>query len=724
MTFTAVWDAIIKEVRGSDEEPKGRFFSREFPYGDPNAYPDNDLRIRRPTDDGSGDYLGYYTHRDGKAYTFLEPFAQGSGWRPLPTDVKFESAKFDENAPDPWLRDKRGNRVPALSPQRDRVLGMDIMDTAMHEGGHQATHQEIDDAIDQAKHAIAGKTTWSSDSYGQRDGQTEDPLYPRGLRNQQVRAFTDKVGEGENRSREYEYESLAGLLLDNPQAMKEWLKGTDQMNALSLSAFNNPEMQLDSSGHEKAAYTVEYPNHPGYAAGKWLMHTSVPQAMKRKYLLAIERAQKAAGVKEPIAGDGIARQISPNLGFGRRTAVLREIMGNPPENRDAPESKRLLMPAKERIQQNMINAAIGQAYGILAQSGDFRMHPIAGRVEQHGERVKQAKNFAKPLIDAIKRHFKTSDGQGESLKDLPEDLRMELGRMQLRQHLANMVAQQFEMEADRENDPRKLWDEYQIADKVNERMMEKHGPMPMRYDIWDHSHMSEDERDEANIPYHRWFEERVNEEVAVIDEMMNSGPFTTWDSNGKSPYLENRYDYSDDPRDNAIEIPYEYRSSFREWAERKGVDLHHWGGDEYVKLKGPVKRTTPMKRIPKPKFEYDPVSRAIADAFMLSEYDVKGEGRYSSSDAPTLDGRILQPNVQGKKWGGELFSGEVAPMRGHKGISPWHRNLTDSTDENITSLREYMKKNTRRIGLNDLLAGIAQERLEEVQRQKRERGED
>lgn len=719
--FLAVWDAIIKKaVRGSDEKPEGRFFIDDFPRQDPEAYPMNDLRIRRPTDDGSGDYLGYYTHGNKRAYTFLEPFAQGSGWRPLPTDVKFESAPFEEDAPDPWLRDERGNRVPALSPQRDRVLGMDILDTAMHEAGHQATFQEIEDAIDEAKLNTSRNTTWSQESSG-RDGWTEDSLYPIRLRNQQVedrKRQLEALGEviGRNDLWAYDYESLAGLLLDNPEAMKEWLKGTEEMNALSQSAFNHPEMDLRSSGHEKAAYAVEYPNHPGYVAGKWLMHSDVPQAAKRKYLQAVERAQKKAGVQEPIEGKALASQISPNLGWGKRTRNLRQIMGNPPENRDAPESKRLLMPAKERIQQNMINAAIGQAYAILARAGDFRMDPVAGRVEQHAERVKQATNYAKPLINAIKRYFKTNDGQGQTLQDLPEDVRMELGRMELRQHLANMVAQQFELEPDRENNPTAVWDSDRLDNLVAERMGGEFPPRPG----WDFEG-TEEEKAQAEATYRDFWDRYKAEQVKMIGELMNSGPFEVWGEE-QSPFPETRYDYSDYARDNAIEIPYGWQDAYQKWLVENDIPYHHWGGDTHVKLKGPVKRTTPMKRVPKPKYEYDPVTRAIADAFMMSEYDVIGDGQYRSSSKPHIKGRSLRPNFQGKKWGGELFSGEVGPMRG--GLSQYGRlHMNDTTDSQISSLKEFMDNNKKRINLNQLLDYSVQRRLNEIASQKHERGE-
>lgn len=701
MNFIAVWDAIIKD--------------------DITDRPMNDFEIRRPTEDGSGDFLGHYRPWDGKAVTFLEPFAQGSGWRKLP---EREGSKFELNDPESHdaagegllARDAKGRHIHTNQPKRDRVLGMDILDTAMHEAGHQATYDEIHGAIAQAKDAQGSFDWWE----GAGDDKT-DPLHPKELIANQKKQAKDGEWNGT-----YPYESIAGYFLDNPNALKEWLKGSHEN--LAIGAGVHPDRDFSDSGDELGAYITEFPNHPGYARGKWLMHSHVPQALKRKYLQSVERAQENAGVQEPIMGKWLAGRISPNLGWGRRTKNLREIMGNPPESRDAPESKRLLMPAKERIQQNMINAAIGQAYSILTTAGDFNMDPVTGRMEQHATRVKQATKFAKPLIDAIKRHFKTNDGtlpedsqKGKRLMDLSEDIRMELGRMQLRQHLANMVAQQNDLVEDTSYVPPKRRFEDEHLDSLLEEKMKPFGERPdyVRGTFEWSNYVDEDEfnRDIAAWQVYADKQEEMRQEI--INELMASGEYEAY-TGRDSPFK--RRGYGDDTKESAVHIANDYRQAFERWATEQGIEFNPrvWGVEDYVKLKGPAQTGVKRKRVPKPKALYDPVTRAIADAFMGSEYNAVMRDQY----ATPLQMEQKDPDYKGSKWGGELFSGEVGSEYGTQGYYNLGTDYADKTKRSLRGFRDYLNREQERVPLNWLLGKVAQQRLDEISDRKRKEDEE
>jgi len=701
----AGWDAVIKE---------------------------SDFQMHPNSEDREGDYLGLYHPSKNTATTFLAPFGRGQGWRTLPKPVS--GSKWEREPPREGTEakfgfpvlDAKGRRIPALDAKRDDVMAQDIIDTDKHESGHEATHSEIEglyDLSDLSHNQFTNTYEWGHDT-------TNDPLYPSRLQSRQERRVRENLPEDERWMQvNFPYESQAGFLLDNPNALRSWLKEGSLPN---LMAFQNPSRSRDirSAGHEMAAYTTEYPFHPGYVAGRWLHHPDVPQSAKRKYLQMVEREQKKAGVPEPISGKQIANQLSPKLGWGRRTKALRELMGEPPQNDEAPESKRLLMPPKARIQQNMINAAIGQAYNILAQAGDFNLNPITAREEQHGERVKMATQFAKPLIDAIKRHFKTNDGtlpqtskKGKRLMDLPEDVRMELGRMQLRQHLANMVAQQNDLVRDEDFlTPKRMWDrerlESEMTPKIHEMVDRDFGGEQPRYARGGAYYDAEDIEAFENFEAKK---EALYDEK--IEELMATGEFAPFTTTG--PFKENKYAYSEYPVESAIEIPAELHSAYQRWAERNGIGLHYNEGENYVKQKT-AKQTVPNKRVPKNKAFYDPVTRAIADAFMQQELNVQGRSNFSPQGRkPGLQTTPKQdPAPKGKKWGGDLFSGEVGSEYGKKGFYKLGQDYINTTDRNPNTFEEWLNRGQERVPLNWLLGKVAQDRLNEIKDRKRKENDE
>lgn len=349
------------------------------------------------------------------------------------------------------------------------------------------------------------------------------------------------------------------------------------------------------------------------------------------------------------------------------------------------------------------------------------MDPVAGRQEQHATRVKQATKFAKPLIDAIKRHFKTNDGQGQTIKDLPEDVRMELGRMQLRQHLANMVAQQNDLAIDESYvSPKKAFD-YERLNSLLDEKMKDFGERPHYVDSrFDYSgYVDEDEHARDSAAYEAYKDKQEEMRQEIINELMASGNYQAY-TGRDSPFKQRGW--GNDEKEGAIEIPRDYRQAFERWANAQGIEFnpHIWGVENYVKLKGPVQTGVKRKRVPKPKALYDPVTRAIADAFMLSQY----EAHLDDSYANPLQLEQKDPEYKGSKWGGELFSGEVGSEYGIKGYYNLGHDYVDTTKRSPRDFRDYLNWEENRVPLNWLLGKVAQKRLDDIADRKRKENDE
>ena len=378
----------------------------------------------------TGEYIGgknvtrYLTPRDVKSTNFLSPLKQGRGWR-------HNSALLpDESNYNTW----EGQTIGGL------------LDTISHEDTHDATQAEI-----KAAARNSGK------------------FLPR-------RKIVDKYEGRGPRGRQLDAESARLMsLLDDERKQRRDIKSPRKGD--EAPRFVRP--QTDRSAYdEMAAYTGEYPQNPGYAMGRWLMHGNVEQENRRKALQEIAAAQKKWGM-DPINAKKMIEHLNPKYRH-RITGETKRIMGpiprrRPPFGQDdgwqptqEVSAQRLLFPPEERIYRNLRNAILGQTGSVMANSGMFAGDPAGymNRDARYAERLKGAKSLGGEALSALDSYFKQVN-EGEeaaprSISDLPESLRGELGRLELRRILANQVADQHRLvdDEDWENPDNALREEW------------------------------------------------------------------------------------------------------------------------------------------------------------------------------------------------------------------------------------------------------------------------
>jgi hypothetical protein len=390
---------------------------------------------------GGTNVTRYLTPRDVKSINFLSPLKQGRGWRQTTPFLN------DESGYNIW----EGQTLPEL------------FSTMSHEDTHDATQAEIKAA---ARHS--GKFMPRRKILGRYEG-----TFPyRGSRGRQRDAESARMMS----------------LLDDERAQRRYLQGPREGDG--SPRFVMP--QTDRSAYdEMAAYTGEFPQNPGYATGRWLMHHHVEQANRRKALQEIAAAQKKWGM-DPIDAKAMVEHLNPKNRY-RLTDETKRIMGPIPERRppfgqddgwqptQEVSAQRLLFPPEERIYRNLRNAILGQTGSMMANSGMFASDPAGymNRDARYAERLKGAKSLGAEALSALDSYFKQVNAGEEaaprSISDLPESLRGELGRLELRRILANQVADQHRLVDDEdwknpdnslrtEWRPKMLWDNPKSAD--------------------------------------------------------------------------------------------------------------------------------------------------------------------------------------------------------------------------------------------------------------------
>jgi len=378
----------------------------------------------------TGEYIGgknvtrYLTPRDVKSTNFLNPLKRGRGWR-HPAALAADESNYDD-----W----------------EAQTFQELFDTTSHEDTHDATQAEIKAA---ARHS--GK------------------FMPR-------RKIVERYEGRGPKGRQLDAESARLMsLLDDERAQRRDIKSPREGD--ESPRFVMP--QTDRSAYdEMAAYTGEFPQNPGYAMGRWLMHDNVEQENRRKALQEIAAAQKKWGM-DPIDAKAMLRHLNPKYRY-RLTDETKRIMGPIPERRppfgqddgwqptQEVSAQRLLFPPDERIYRNLKNAILGQTGSVMANSGMFASDPAGymNRDARYAERLKGAKSLGGEALSALDSYFKQVN-QGEeaaprSISDLPESLRGELGRLELRRILANQVADQHRLvnDEDWENPDNALREEW------------------------------------------------------------------------------------------------------------------------------------------------------------------------------------------------------------------------------------------------------------------------
>lgn len=483
-------DFLVKPLAdkdGDDYLGYARARAKDFPMVqslppdfDPDNLPEDFTTRTDQVRDSKGvmrDVVRYLSPRRGRDFTYLQPFAEGSGWRttnPAPSNPRF----YDE-LPDDWEKDPEQVKImdDAIESYDERLQNFedealpDIIDTADHETGHVATQSEL---------------------YNNEFWQDPSSI------------FTGLSSD--------EKSKVMARMLDDPKFARARMREPRQPFPNRFS-----DKSTRQAWHEKAAYTTEFPFNPEYAAAKWLHHYNVEQPERRAYLESVARAQKKWGVENPINAQRMARELNPKRKGGRRPGELRGIMGTAPERKpgmplsgDMPESdwqpitnpdaERILLPPQERIYRNLRNAILQQGAGILDESGSYAtdltgMTPSTYYDENTGpRRKKMAEQFTSEAMSALDSHFKDvlagNAPVPKTIADLPDNVKGEIGRLQLRRILAGQVGDQTRLRGDVKDwkDPdygyvqdwRQMNErEYPMVFDLFDREMGKYGDSPM-----------------------------------------------------------------------------------------------------------------------------------------------------------------------------------------------------------------------------------------------------
>lgn len=409
--------------------------------------------------------------------TGLDRVAEGAGWTQntrAPQSMRYENIPVgepeDNNPPvrigkpvyEPPLEDGADEDDPSIADwmkqydewEPDAIRS--LSNTIRHEAGHGATKNLYDMVRDTGNQR---STEWR-------------PL-----------AQNNRSVERPNQDKE-EAKTMRMLAeLDDSRLATRRLKEPSYLDPM----FRRGEKEFwgPSAWHEYAAYLAELPNHPSYALGKWLKHSHVEQAQRRSALKRLAEAQKKWG-EEPIDWKKIAGAFSPKADYWDRKEKkqVTDIMGDYPQLRppmplgervddsdwqpeysDPEKAKKFLMPAGERIYRNLREAIVGQSYGTLAAAKDFDVDPegIANQDKYQSARVKMAEKHGASALKLLNQHFaKVRQGKEQipqTIKDLPENLRGEIARLELRRILAEQVGEQNMMMPDTDwQDPDKTLD--------------------------------------------------------------------------------------------------------------------------------------------------------------------------------------------------------------------------------------------------------------------------
>ncbi len=411
----------------------------------------------------------YLTPRELAQAVYLSPFAEGSGWRtgraPEKPNKSFYQWKGGENEStwaDPSAYDedygkagKWRNQLDVFDEDGDIVqeasMGRESYEQDMEDYNrrHSEWLDEVEpDIIDTIVHEMGHRATQGALNRIKLDPRyASNTRFDRGFDNPTTRS--DKISD------------KMAFLMDNPAAMKHILREPAILNP--TQGQTKKWGRSPSAWHERAAYTSEYPQNPGYAMGKWLHHRDVEQEQRRKHLEMVEAAQKKWGIEDPINAKRMASALKPGGKWGMNTTELRRIMGIPPERRPPigmdegwtptpePEAERLLLPPQERIYRNLRNAIINQGAGILSDSAMYETDPegYLNRPDRPAGRRKAALELSGDALRALDSHFdEVVAGNAplpRTIADLPENIKGEIGRLELRRILASMVADQIRM---------------------------------------------------------------------------------------------------------------------------------------------------------------------------------------------------------------------------------------------------------------------------------------
>lgn len=468
-----------------------------------------------------------------------------------------------------------GRPIPERDDAWEQELIRQIIGTDMHESGHEATSAEIN-RIRPASH--------------------EKPASLLSVLRERNRRPSDQISvyRGADQGANYIGADTENL----PSLRYKQRGGYEALLPSQESAFD-----------ERAAFTAQFPFHPNAALARWLNHRNVGRNERQKIRTRLGVNEREARMATEMGPIGI-REDFPDPESSIHAAEMNELVS------------RFLIPAKDRVQTNLIEAVLGQVGDINLLSGDFLNDEMTASSSSRGARMKAVERQAAPLVNAIRRHFrKLPEGEyPKTLADLPEDIRMEIGRLELRRKLASMVGQErfFSQHRRPLNAAQRLDQDMKVVNRETGQVWDPDNTDDMPafdMDEW-----------EVTVPKSRW-----QMGADKWDEYPSQDPdlFALIGEDDYGEYDNRRY-----PR-----MAYE--------ALRRNLRRESGGGDDdYVKYKGPS--GTLYGTLPLPRHFNDPVLLSILEGYRDLD---RSEAGTAIRTAP------------GRKWSGELASGDFGSER-------------------------------------------------------------
>lgn len=561
--------------------------------------------------------------RGGPAYTYLPSASRG--W----TD-----------------RDYRIARNSLLDDETERDL-RGILATDRHESGHDATMRTIDQW---RAPQMAFPAPIDMDS-----GKRQHTGYSTLPRNQD------------------EQDELRGRLLDDPKFAFAWRQPAevDPESPIMTHRRKQSEPQA-SAAHERAAFTAQEPFDPGYALARWLHHYNVGKNERKVAMRRLIEARKRAGMdiegleRKGTWQDGKDSKGIPGARLSNEVAHRPSIDWRDPDNTALSslmgyqrwDREKFLIPARERIRNNLTEAFLGKVYDWMLNSGQFATDRTLSDASI-SERMKAVERVARPMLkplndylDAIPVDLESPTGESEglpqTLMDLPEEFRMELGRLMLRRRLA---------------------EDFRRQNKLVEV------PIPRR------------DATEEEIAARPYLQEQWNPTVQELDPVLSPILNTEtgeWILPKGVKAAVKRGEYSDvdlydsrtyELKDNVHEVPYST-------TDNPGMVMGH----VYVVTRSPI-GSMQMAFEPKSREQWDPVTAELARVFAQEE-----KRRMLDDEA--------EPDVLGRKSTGQM-------------------GVPDFGSENVKrSSLHYQGQPPKRKTLNSILEEITDRRILEHLREK------
>ena len=217
-----------------------------------------------------------------------------------------------------------GRPIPERDDAWEQELIRQIIGTDMHESGHEATSAEINRI---------------------RPASQEKPASLLSVLRERNRRPSDSATMYQQADQGAIY---IGADTENlPSLRYKQRGGYEQLLPSQESAFD-----------ERAAFTTQFPFHPNAALARWLNHRNVGRNERQKIRTRLGVNEREARTATEMGPIGI-REDFPDPESSIHAAEMNELVS------------RFLIPAKDRVQTNLIEAVLGQVGDINLLSGDF-----------------------------------------------------------------------------------------------------------------------------------------------------------------------------------------------------------------------------------------------------------------------------------------------------------------------------------------------------------------